>query len=237
MTRLILLRSSVGGGKTKLPPTRTVTSLPSISSAGCHSQAAGGLSGLFWTASSKKGAWSGSDWGRASRGDEVIVKPPAFSVSGTKTSSHWPGRNLPQPSAHVESRDGKGADNTLKPFLSQMSNLNVLMRSLTFVTLETVAACTWSSRGSLAVRSWWLRIALAERVVGMLVLRRAAWGRGASRTVGGLRRRWREVMRIASASVGWEKNLSEWELWSLRGGAALLINCELSQSYDASSRG
>jgi hypothetical protein len=32
--------------------------------------------------------------GTASRGDDVIVKPPAFAMPGTCTSSHCPGRNL-----------------------------------------------------------------------------------------------------------------------------------------------
>ncbi|KAH8623850.1 oxidoreductase NAD-binding domain-containing protein 1-like [Alternaria alternata] len=93
MARLIFFISRQGGGQTKLPPTRTVTSFPRMSSTGCHNHAAGGLSGLFCTASSKYGTKSGSDRGRASEGDEVMVNPPAFSTSGTKTSSHWPGRN------------------------------------------------------------------------------------------------------------------------------------------------
>jgi hypothetical protein len=46
---------------------------------------------------------------------------------------------------------------------------------------------------------------------------------------------------IRECRVGEKPERVWWEqLWSLRGGAAmaaLLINCELSQSYDASSRG
>lgn len=30
---------------------------------------------------------------RALEGGDVMVKPPGFSIPGTKTSSHWPGRN------------------------------------------------------------------------------------------------------------------------------------------------
>jgi hypothetical protein len=138
MTRFILFISRPGGGKTKLPPTRTLISLPCISSSGCHSQAAGGFSGLFWIANSKYGLCSGSARGRASRGDDVMVKPPAFSTSGTKTSSHWPAWNLPQPSARaVGSKEG--ADNTFKPLPSAISNRKVLIRSLMRVTLATVA--------------------------------------------------------------------------------------------------
>lgn len=151
MARLIFFTSRPGGGQTKLPPTLTLISFPCISSVGCHSHAAGGLSGLFWTASSKKGVCSKSVCGSASRGEDVMVKPPAFSMSGTKTSSHWPGRNLPRPSAHVGSHDG--CRHTLKPFLLLISNLNVLIRSLTDVTLETVATWRSLSLGSVAVRS------------------------------------------------------------------------------------
>ena len=93
MARLIFFMSRHGGGHTKLPPTRTLTSPPMISSAGFHNHAAGGLSGLFCTANSKYGLCSGSARGSASEGEEVMEKPPAFSTSGTKTSSHWPGRN------------------------------------------------------------------------------------------------------------------------------------------------
>jgi len=31
--------------------------------------------------------------GKRREGEEVIVKPPAFGIDGTCTSSHWPGRN------------------------------------------------------------------------------------------------------------------------------------------------
>lgn len=166
-TRLILFASMPGGGHTKLPPTRTLISFPWMSSTGCHNHAAGGLSGLFWIASSKYGACSGSACGNASRGLEVMVKPPAFSTPGTKTSSHWPGRNLAHPSAQVAS--GDGCRHTLKPFLSAILNRKVLIRSLTAVTFDTVAVYKSFSRGSVAVRSWWLSIDLAERVCGMLL--------------------------------------------------------------------
>jgi hypothetical protein len=45
--RLICAMSMPDGGQTKLPPTRTLASFPSISSSGFHSHAAGGFSGLF----------------------------------------------------------------------------------------------------------------------------------------------------------------------------------------------
>lgn len=159
MTRLILFTSMPGGGHTKLPPTRTLISFPWMFSNGCHNHAAGGLSGLFCIASSKYGLCSGSDCGNASRGDEVMVKPPAFSTSGTKTSSHWPGWNLPQPSAYVGSEEGTAS--TFKPFVSLRWNRNSLILSFTGVTFETVAACMSFCRGSVAVRSWWLNRAFA----------------------------------------------------------------------------
>lgn len=168
MARLTVLMSMPGGGQTKLPPTRTLTSCPCMSSIGCHSHAAGGFSGLLWIASSKYGACSLSDCASASRGDDVIVKPPAFSTPGTKTSSHWPARNLARPSAHVAS--GAGCRHTLKPLPSLRRNRNVLMRSLTTATLATIAVCRSFSLGSVAVRSWWLRIDFADRVCAMLLM-------------------------------------------------------------------
>jgi hypothetical protein len=38
---------------------------------------------------------------RASRGVEVMVKPPGLGMPGTWTSSHWPGRNC------VDVKDGR----------------------------------------------------------------------------------------------------------------------------------
>ena len=70
------------------PPTRTWSSLPKMLSLGRQSQAAGGLEGDFWIASSMYGSWDP----RCDGGD-VIVKPPAFRIVGTWTSSHWPARN------------------------------------------------------------------------------------------------------------------------------------------------
>lgn len=112
-TLLILWTSTPVGGQTKLPPTRTLISLPRISSSGLHSHAAGGLEGESWTASSTYGgrpcegidgvsgssptsdcagetSGTGSSW--ASAGVEVIVNPPAWAMEGIWTSSHWPGR-------------------------------------------------------------------------------------------------------------------------------------------------
>lgn len=96
--------STPGGGHTKLPPTRTRTSFPRISDSGRQSHAAGGLDD-FWIASSRYagevcedalgglsrlGGW---DFRSASRGVEVMVKPPARGKEGMCTSSHWPARN------------------------------------------------------------------------------------------------------------------------------------------------
>jgi hypothetical protein len=44
-------------------------------------------------ASSKNGSERGAEFGNARLGFDVIVKPPAFLIPGTKTSSHWPGEN------------------------------------------------------------------------------------------------------------------------------------------------
>jgi len=70
-----------GGGHTKLPPTRTFSSEPRMSPSGPHSQSAGGLSGEFWTASSRYPAESVV--GEALEGGEVMVKPPALGTVGT----------------------------------------------------------------------------------------------------------------------------------------------------------
>ena len=109
-TKMILCTvvvSSPGGGQTKLPPTRTRSSVPRISSSGRQSHAAGGLD-VFWTASSRYAEEIGEDAadrsgevsgfrgcnvGSASRGVEVMVKPPAWGRDGMCTSSHWPARN------------------------------------------------------------------------------------------------------------------------------------------------
>lgn len=89
-----------GGGQTKLPPARTYRSDDRIASTGCQSQRATTLSGDFCTASSRYGdslttVAAASCWGGslALDGGDVIVKPPGLSMPGTKTSSHWPGRN------------------------------------------------------------------------------------------------------------------------------------------------
>ena len=99
--------STPGGGHTKLPPTRTRSSVPRISSEGLKSHAAGGLD-VFWIASSRYagemgGVAENEDWefpgfvgcdvGSASRGVEVMVNPPAWGREGMCTSSHWPARN------------------------------------------------------------------------------------------------------------------------------------------------
>lgn len=76
----------------KLPPTLTYIVLPLIFSIGCHNQAAGGFFGDFCTANSKY-APSGFP-PRASSGVDVMVKPPALGMSGTKVSSHWPAKNF-----------------------------------------------------------------------------------------------------------------------------------------------
>lgn len=113
-TFFISWRSTPVGGQTKLPPTRILISLPSISFFGFQSHAAGGLAGDSWTASSTYGArlceillvdmpvsslsvidpaggsGDGKSW--ASVGVEVIVNPPAWEIDGMWTSSHWPGR-------------------------------------------------------------------------------------------------------------------------------------------------
>lgn len=83
IARLMPAMSIPGGGHTKLPPTRTLSSFPTIVSSGCHSHAAGGLSGLFCTANSKKGVWSSVGPNTPCAGVEVRVKPPAFSMPGT----------------------------------------------------------------------------------------------------------------------------------------------------------
>lgn len=104
-TTLSTLAMSIpGGGHTKLPPTRTCSSLPRISASGRQSQAAGGLD-VFWIASSRYAGEMGGDAdgglaglgvcdvGSASRGVEVMVKPPGRGKEGMCTSSHWPARN------------------------------------------------------------------------------------------------------------------------------------------------
>lgn len=98
----MVFMSIPGGGQTKLPPTRTRSSVPRISASGRQSQAAGGLD-VFWIASSRYAGevgggaedvdgrvfeFGGFDVGSASRGVEVIVKPPARGSEGICTSSH-----------------------------------------------------------------------------------------------------------------------------------------------------
>jgi hypothetical protein len=82
------------GGHTKLPPTRTFSSSPMTLSGFCQSQAAGGLTGDFWIASSRNGLLFSTECGEASSGVEVMVKPPALGIDGTNTSSHCPARNF-----------------------------------------------------------------------------------------------------------------------------------------------
>lgn len=72
----------------KLPPMRTLSSEPRMVDSLRQSHAAGGLSGLFCTASSRMEVG-----GRACAGVDVSVKPPALGREGMKTSSHWPGAN------------------------------------------------------------------------------------------------------------------------------------------------
>lgn len=92
-----------GGGQTKLPPTRTFSDFPMMSSRGLQSHAAGGFLGEFCTASSTygcalpmSGAMDDGDSvaGSASAGVDVIVNPPAWGIEGMCTSSHWPGWNV-----------------------------------------------------------------------------------------------------------------------------------------------
>lgn len=59
---------------------------------GRQSQAAAGLIGDFWIASSRYGYGCDGEVERREGGD-VMVKPPAFGMPGTWTSSHWPGKN------------------------------------------------------------------------------------------------------------------------------------------------
>ena len=67
-----------------------------------------------------------------------------------------------------------------------MSNLNVLIRSLTVVTLDTVAAWISLSRGSVEVRCQWLTLDLVERVWDML-RSDALCGRGVRKDRAGVR--------------------------------------------------
>lgn len=61
---------------------------------GCQSQAAGGLVGEAWIASSKNGGLIDEEVrADATEGGEVIVKPPGLWMPGTWTSSHCPARN------------------------------------------------------------------------------------------------------------------------------------------------
>lgn len=84
---------ALGGGNTKLPPTRIRSVRPRIVSESCHSQAAAGFSGDFLMASS---IYRSVDLLEVTAldGDEVMVKPPALAMPGQNASTHWPGRNL-----------------------------------------------------------------------------------------------------------------------------------------------
>ena len=78
-TALLISATARGGGQTKEPPTLTSSVVSKIWFAGLQNQAAGGLSGDLWMASSRCGfvAWLSEE------GLDVIVKPPALAIPGT----------------------------------------------------------------------------------------------------------------------------------------------------------
>lgn len=82
-----------GGGHTKLPPTRILSSVFRISRSGLKRKAAVWLSGEDLIASSRYRSPPDVDGVMARDGADVIVNPPALEIPGTWTSSHWPGLN------------------------------------------------------------------------------------------------------------------------------------------------
>jgi hypothetical protein len=60
----------------------------------------------------------------------------------------------------------------LRSFMEQ--SLNFLIRSFTTKTWSTITGWRLSSRGSVAVRSSWLRLALGERACAMVLSRRVS---------------------------------------------------------------
>lgn len=84
---------------------------------------------------------------------------------------------------------------TLMPVGSLITNLNVLIVLFTVVTSSRMTRCRPWLRGSVAVRSWWLRLAFTERWAIPLI-----WGIRREDRRGVQRRRSFEVARSIATS-------------------------------------